>query len=208
VQCSSNPSTRDSAAAGAAVALARTVRAFVTSNVSRTAAVRGRIALLVFLAAAGFAGRPADGSTFSGTVVSVADGDTVTVRVNGHTEKVRLFGIDCPERHQAFGTRARRTTSELTAGRQIRVDVVGRDDYGRLLGKVILADGRNLNQELVRRGLAWWYSHYSRDAALAALEADARAARRGLWVDPHPMPPWEFRRREHAPRTDRPPRGP
>ena len=70
-----------------------------------------------------------------------------------------------------------------------------RDQYGRLVADVILPDGRNLNRELVRAGLAWWYRRYApHDAELEALEAEARAARRGLWADPHPVPPWEWRR--------------
>ncbi len=175
----------------------------MTGDVRHSAAARGRGALVVLLVVAGCLGAPARGGNLSGPVVRVADGDTLTVRVGQHTDKVRLYGIDCPERHQAFGARAKRTTAELTAGGPVRVEVVGRDDYGRLLGKVFLADGRSLNQELVRRGLAWWYRLYSNDATLAALEAEARTARRGLWVDPHPIPPWEFRRRQRASQTDR-----
>jgi micrococcal nuclease len=145
-------------------------------------------------------GGPTQAGSVSGPVVSVADGDTLTVRVGRHTEKIRLYGIDCPERHQAFGARARRATRELTDGGPVRAEVIGRDEYGRLLAEVFLADGRSLNRELVRRGLAWWYRRYSTDATLAALEAEARAARRGLWAEPHPVPPWEFRRRARAPR--------
>lgn len=69
------------------------------------------------------------------------------------------------------------------------------DRYGRLVGEVLLPDGRNLNHELVRAGMAWWYRRYAQeDTTLAQLEAEARAARRGLWRDPHPVPPWEWRR--------------
>jgi endonuclease YncB( thermonuclease family) len=74
------------------------------------------------------------------------------------------------------------------------VRVRGRDRYGRTIGDVFLPDGRHLNQELVRAGYAWWYRRYSADQRLAALEGEARAARRGLWTDPNPQPPWEWRK--------------
>ncbi len=125
----------------------------------------------------------------------MVDGDTIKVLHRGRAERVRLQGIDCPEEGQAFSKRAKKTTAELVAGQEVAVDVRGRDDYGRSLAAVVLADGRSLNEELVRLGLAWWYRRYSTDERLAAAEAEARAVRRGLWRDPHPIPPWEFRHR-------------
>ena len=77
----------------------------------------------------------------------------------------------------------------------VRVEPTDRDQYGRIVADVILPDGRNLNRELVRAGLAWWYCRYApHDAELATLEGEARAARRGLWSAPHPVPPWDWRR--------------
>ena len=133
------------------------------------------------------------GSTFTGRVVGVADGDTISVLRDGRAERIRLAGIDCPERGQAFGTRARQATSEWAYGQYVTVLVRDRDDYGRLVGDVVLPDGRMLNGELVRAGLAWASRYRGGDAELERLEAEARAARRGLWSDPHAVPPWRFR---------------
>ena len=133
---------------------------------------------------------------FSGEVVGVADGDTITVMHNGKGERIRLHGIDCPEKRQAFGKKAKQFTSELVFGKTITVTVLDVDRYGRTVGEVILPDGPVLNHELVRAGLAWWYRKYAPDdGTLAQLEADARAAKRGLWADAEPVPPWEWRRR-------------
>lgn len=81
----------------------------------------------------------------------------------------------------------------MVMGKEVTVKTAGRDNYGRTLGTVLLADGRNLNRELVRAGLAWWYHYFSADSSLGDIEKEARAARRGLWHDPHPVPPWEYR---------------
>jgi len=132
-------------------------------------------------------------------VVRILDGDTLEVLRDGRAERVRLWGIDCPERGQAFGSAARRFTGDLAFGQNVVLRSHGTDRYGRLLAEVILPDGRNLNQELVRAGLAWWYREYASEALeLARLEQEARAARRGLWSDADPLPPWEFRRSRGA----------
>ena len=131
---------------------------------------------------------------FTGRVVGVSDGDTILVLTDGRAVKVRLAGIDCPEKRQAFGARAKQFASEQAFGRDVTVIATGRDRYGRTIGEVLLPSGDSLNRELVRAGLAWWYRQYSNDEDLAKLEAAAREARRGLWADPHPVPPWEFRK--------------
>jgi len=108
----------------------------------------------------------------------------------GQPERVRLWGIDCPESRQAFGTRAKQFTSQLAFGREVKVVVRDTDRYGRTVGEVILPDGRSLNHELVRAGLAWWYRQYAaNDRTLENLEREARAAKRGLWVEADPIPP-------------------
>lgn len=137
---------------------------------------------------------PHSPAQFSGKVVGVADGDTISVMHNDRAEKVRLNGIDCPEKHQAYGARAKQFTSERLFGQIVTVIVSGTDRYGRTLGEVILADGTSLNRTLVEEGLAWWYRRYSDDDALRQLEEEARAAGRGLWADREPVPPWEFRK--------------
>jgi len=137
--------------------------------------------------------------TFSGEVVKVVDGDTIDVQQGGRVRRVRLVDIDCPEWTQAYGQRAKNATARLALHKTVSVHRTGLDPNGRILAEVTLPDGRNLNRELVTDGLAWRYPHRSLDPSLAALEAQARAARRGLWVDAHPVPPWEFRRHETRP---------
>jgi endonuclease YncB( thermonuclease family) len=132
---------------------------------------------------------------FTGKVVGISDGDTIRVMRNGAAERVRLWGIDCPESKQPFGTRAKQLTGDLAFGQTVTVRVRDTARYGRIVAEVIRPDGRNLNHELVRAGLAWWYQQFARrDNVLAALEQEARAAKRGLWTDPQPVPPWEWRR--------------
>jgi endonuclease YncB( thermonuclease family) len=133
--------------------------------------------------------------TFTGTVVGLSDGDTLDVLREGKAVRIRLHGIDTPEKAQAFGTRARQYSSDLAFQQTVTVQVHDTDRYGRLVGEVLLPDGRSLNQELVRAGLAWWYGQYApHDTTLAQLEAQARAARRGLWADTAPVPPWKWRK--------------
>jgi endonuclease YncB( thermonuclease family) len=136
---------------------------------------------------------PARGD-FVGRVVGVSDGDTIEVMRAGRAVRVRLQGIDCPESHQPYGTRAKQFTSDLVFSKTVAVQIHGTDQYGRILGEVILPDGRSLNRELVRNGYAWWYRRYSDDPVLQRLEEEARRERRGLWRDKNPIPPWEFRR--------------
>ena len=129
-------------------------------------------------------------------MVGVSDGDTITVMHNGKGERIRLHGIDCPEKRQAFGNRAKQFTSTLVFGKTVTVQVMDRDRYGRTVGEVLLPDGRSLNRELVRAEFAWWYRRYAPDdETLDQLEHEARGTQRGLWADPHAVPPWEWRRR-------------
>ena len=133
---------------------------------------------------------------FNGRVVGVADGDTITVLHNGRGEKIRLYGIDCPEKRQAFGTKAKQFTSALTFGKDVTIIEHGLDKYRRTLGDVILANGQNVNRELVKAGLAWWYRKYSKDQSLGELEAQARQAKLGLWADKDPVAPWCYRKQQ------------
>ncbi|NTU58910.1 MAG: nuclease [Chlorobiaceae bacterium] len=113
--------------------------------------------------------------------------------IEGHTEKIRLYGIDCPEKNQPFGQRAKQLASNLVFGKDVNLDRVGIDRYGRTIGRVYI-EGKSLNEELIRAGLAWHYKQYSSDSNLAVLEREARLQKKGLWVDPQPLPPWEFRK--------------
>ena len=134
--------------------------------------------------------------TFTGKVVGVSEGDTISVMRGGRAVKVRLHGIDCPEKKQPFGTKAKWVTSDLAFGREVTVQVKTMDRYGRIVGEVILPDGLSLNKDLVHAGLAWWYHNFApNDQTLKTLEAEARTAKRGLWADKHPTPPWVWRKR-------------
>ena len=135
---------------------------------------------------------------FSGEVVGVIDGDTIDVKHNGRSERIRLHGIDAPEKSQAFGRSSKRAASDLAFGEDVTVIEHGRDRYGRTLGEVILPDDRSLNQEMVRNGHAWRYRKYSDDAALDRLERSARQSNRGLWQDDDATPPWEYRKAKRA----------
>ncbi|MGK0417990.1 thermonuclease family protein [Haliea sp.] len=131
----------------------------------------------------------------SGTVVRIADGDTLTLLDATNTQhKIRLHGIDTPERRQPYGNAAREALEALVAGQHIGVVVQDTDRYGRTVGTVY-RNGLNVNLTLVEKGWAWWYERYARnDRELAQAQREARAARRGLWQDSHPIAPWEWRR--------------
>jgi endonuclease YncB( thermonuclease family) len=133
---------------------------------------------------------------FSGRVVGVTDGDTIKVMHDGKAEKIRLHGIDCPEKTQPFGTKAKQFTSAMVFGKDVTIHLTDTDKYGRTVGDVILPDGRVLNRELIAAGLAWWYRKYSKDASLERLEEEARSAKRGLWADPDSVPPWCWRKQQ------------
>jgi endonuclease YncB( thermonuclease family) len=149
--------------------------------------------LTVFLVAVVSA--PLAAEDFSGKVLRVLDGDTIEVMRDGKPEKVWLHGVDCPEAHQAYGKKAKQFTAELVLEKDVTVKVVEKDANGRVLGEVALPDGRSLNRELVRQGLAWWYEEYAKDdRVLEDLEFAARTQKRGLWIDPAATPPWEFRK--------------
>lgn len=133
---------------------------------------------------------------FTGRVVAVTDGDTLRVMEGGESRKIRLYGVDSPEKKQDYGMKAKQFTSSLAYGKNVTVTVMANDRYGRIVGIVTLPDGRNLNQELVRNGYAWWYTHYApHDRELAALETQARDEKRQLWSRPDAIPPWVFRRK-------------
>ena len=158
-------------------------------------------AVLLFLALLATAW-PAAARELHGRVVGVTDGDTLTLLTDERRQvRIRLAGIDAPERRQPYGDRARQMLSELTFERRARVIVTSTDRNGRLIGLVFVRS-RDINAEMVRRGGAWVYARYSADPALLALEAEARAARRGLWSLPQPqrVPPWEWRERRRQAR--------
>lgn len=137
---------------------------------------------------------------FTGKVVRIADGDTVTVLdLSKVRHKVRLTGIDAPEKKQPFGNRSKQSLSDMVFSKTVIVKTDKRDRYGRELGKVLI-NGIDVNREQIRRGMAWHYKAYQRDQstddrqAYAEAENKAKEQRRGLWIDSDPLPPWEWRK--------------
>lgn len=134
-------------------------------------------------------------SSIEGRVVGVADGDTITVLDAGRTtHKVRLSSIDAPEKAQDFGQKSKQSLSDLVYGKVVSVRVVDVDRYGRNVGFVYIGQD-NANEEQVRRGMAWVYTKYNKDRSLVGIESQARQSRIGLWSQPNPIPPWEYRHR-------------
>lgn len=131
-----------------------------------------------------------------GRVVAVADGDTLTVLVSGATVVVRLGEIDAPEKGQSFGKQSKQSLATMCFGQTARVHELGKDRYGRTLGRVKCADV-DVNLEQVKLGLAWVYTKYSHDVTLLAAQHQARLTRSGLWSDVSATPPWEWRREPH-----------
>ncbi len=149
------------------------------------------------------------GESFTGKVVNVSDGDTVTVLREGNLqERVRLTGIDAPEKEQDFGQRAKEALSDLVAGEVVTVEFQKRDFYGRIVGKIFLQK-KDVSLEQVTRGLAWHYRQYAREqapedaAAYATAQVEAQREEIGLWSMPDAKPPWEFRRERKRPATEK-----
>lgn len=142
------------------------------------------------------------GSDSTTKVVGISDGDTLTVLKDRKQVKIRLHGIDAPESSQDFGSRAKQAASDLAFGKSVTILPRDTDRYGRTVADVLLPDGRSLNREMVREGMAWWYREYApHDRELERLEAEARAAHRGLWGQSNPIPPWDWRKGEGVPVT-------
>ncbi len=137
---------------------------------------------------------------FFAKVIGVTDGDTITVLYERAPIKIRLQGIDCPEKRQPFGQQAKQATSSHVFGKRVVVQPRGMDRHGRLIADITFDDTHHLSEDLVREGACWWYRTYAKhDTVLAQLQEDARALHRGLWNDPHPIPPWEWRKPQSAP---------
>jgi endonuclease YncB( thermonuclease family) len=139
---------------------------------------------------------------YKATVVRVLDGDTIEVLYKGKTEKIRLFGVDCPEishkqgePSQPFGQKAKDFTKLLTTESKgsVTIIVTGTDLYRRTIAYVILEDGRNLNEELLQNGLAWHYTKYDKTRTWQDMQKAAQIAKLGLWSDSIPQAPWDYR---------------
>jgi endonuclease YncB( thermonuclease family) len=137
-------------------------------------------------------GTPAN--THQWKVVAVYDGDTVTcIDENNQQQKIRLAEIDAPEARQDFGQVSRQALASMVFGKTITVVDDGKDRYGRWIGH-LYADGVDVNRQMVASGMAWHYAAYSKDQSLAALQSQAQAQKLGIWSQPNPIPPSEFRK--------------
>jgi endonuclease YncB( thermonuclease family) len=133
---------------------------------------------------------------YSGLVVSVLDGDTIDILHKQHPERIRLSGIDCPEKGQSYGHQAKQATAAMVLGKEVLLQTHGRDRSGRILAEVRLPDGTHVNHTLVKNGWCWWYWKFApRNTELARLEKHARETEQGLWASPTHVPPWEWRKR-------------
>ena len=162
-----------------------------------------------FLFAALLAPPNAVAAEFTGRVVGVADGDTITLLDAGKKQhKIRLAGIDAPESKQAFGTRSKQNLSDMVHGKDVRADCPKTDRYGRQVCKVWVqptdcpqcGDTLDVSYAQISAGLAWWYRAYAKEQSpedrgrYESEENEARLRKRGLWADDAPVPPWEWRR--------------
>ena len=156
----------------------------------------------LFLLSLAFVAWSASADTLTGHVVKVTDGDTITVLDDSKIQhKIRLAGIDAPERKQPYGEASRKHLASLVAGQTVTVNWTKRDKYRRIVG-VITFNGQDVNLGQIRMGYAWHYKEYEREQspadrrAYAEAEVEARGKRLGLWQDKEPMPPWEWRQRK------------
>jgi micrococcal nuclease len=127
-------------------------------------------------------------------VIGISDGDTLTILESGQPVKIRLANIDAPEKAQPFGNRSKQSLSDLCFGKGAEYTPQAKDRYGRTVALVNCA-GIEANKAQVERGMAWVYPKYNRDPLLPAVEESAKVGKRGLWADPQPVPPWEWRKR-------------
>ena len=166
----------------------------MSNNISATAAVALLLVMMTGTAA---------GETIEGKVVAIADGDTLTVLADRQQVKIRVAGIDAPEKKQAFGQRSKEHLSDCAFGKFVIIDWKKIDRYGRTIGKVS-ADGVDCGLRQVKDGMAWHYKAYAKEqtvedrAAYSEAEALAVARKAGLWSDVSPIPPWDFRHHSAA----------
>ena len=152
--------------------------------------------LVLFQAGAGWA--------WTGKVVGIADGDTITVLRDGHEQvKIRLYGIDAPESGQPFGKASKQNLSSMVHGQSVQIEVMDTDRYGRTVARIFV-DGEDVNAAQLRSGHAWLYRQYCKTwvcGEWAGLETEARSNGAGLWADKDPTPPWQWRRDEKGSST-------
>ena len=146
--------------------------------------------LLLTMAFTAFAQR------FPVKVVGISDGDTFTVINRDKLQlKVRVYGIDAPEKSQAYGNASKKALSSLIFGKDIEIDVQTQERWGRFVAKVYTPEGEDVTLLMLQAGMAWHYVRYDNTAVYAKAQAEAKKARKGLWADDNPVAPWDFRSR-------------
>jgi len=135
-------------------------------------------------------------SEIKAKVIRVLDGDTIEVLQESTPVRVRLLNIDAPEKQQPFGRWSGERLKALIASQPVTVTYDHKDRYGRVLGRVVAADGTEANRYMVQQGAAWVYERYNTDTSLLSLQREAQEQKRGLWAESNPVPPWEWRHRE------------
>jgi endonuclease YncB( thermonuclease family) len=153
---------------------------------------RACIALIALLAAT-----TALADEFNAKVIAVLDGDTLLVLRDGAKVKIRMANIDAPEKDQTFGMQSRQSLADMVLKKQVHINSQAVDQYGRVVGLVTL-DGRNINEEQVKRGMAWEYSHFHSEKAYIALQKNAQQTHSGLWAQASPQAPWLWRKTHPA----------
>ena len=154
----------------------------------------GLLVAVIFAATSMFAAE-----TLKGRVVKVADGDTITVLDAANVQhRIRLDKIDAPEKSQSFGDAARKHLAAFVAGKDVEIEWTKKDKYGRILGTIwaMLPTRTDVNLQMVKDGFAWHYKQFDNTQSYADAETAARMAKRGLWKDPAPIPPHEFRKKK------------
>lgn len=135
------------------------------------------------------------GEEYSVKVVGISDGDTFTGLTNDNQQvKCRIYGIDAPEKKQAFGNVSKQTLSDLIFGKQVHIKIQNKDRWQRAIVWVYTSDKKDISAEMLKSGMAWHYKKYDNTEEYAELENEARQNRIGLWQDNEPIPPWNFRK--------------
>ncbi len=127
-------------------------------------------------------------------VIAVADGDTFSILSDKKVIRIRVEGIDAPEKGMPYYKVSKQYLSTLCFNKWISLKVITVDRYGRIVARVILPNGKDISTQMIKNGMAWHYKHYSKDKLLAAYEIRARKNKVGLWKDKNPMAPWEVRK--------------
>jgi micrococcal nuclease len=152
------------------------------------------LSCLLFLLNSCISPRDKDPNELTGTAVGITDGDTFTFLSAGKTQKkIRLHGIDCPEKKQPFGNVAKQKLSELIFGKEVKVQKTSIDRYGRTVA-MVYQDGRNINELMLQSGLAWHFIRYDNNPECEQMQITAQQQHLGLWSDPDPVAPWNWRR--------------